>query len=162
MKISALIGEHNFDVQVDRDDGHFVVKVGDRTHRVDARKLEGDFYSILDGQESYEVGVERVGDGYKVRRGASVVTVNFVDPSRSGRAKLAKSGPEQIVTHMPGRVVRILVAEGDKVEAGQGVIVVEAMKMENEISTDKGGTVKSVVVEEGQSVDGGAELLVIE
>lgn len=162
MKISAQAGEHTYEVHVDRDDGHFVVEVGDRTHRVDARKLEGDFYSIISGDHSYEVGVQRIGDGYRVRRGASQLTVTFADPSRSGRAKFAKDGPEQVITQMPGRVVRLLVAKGDTVEAGQGVVVVEAMKMENEIASEKGGTVKSIAVNEGQSVEGGAELLVIE
>jgi biotin carboxyl carrier protein len=63
---------------------------------------------------------------------------------------------------MPGKVVRVLVAEGDEVEPGAGVVVVEAMKMENEIATIKGGTVTKIAVSPGTAVEGGALLLVIE
>ena len=63
---------------------------------------------------------------------------------------------------MPGKVVRVLVAPGDAVEAGQGLVVVEAMKMENELRAAKAGRVVSVSVTEGQSVDAGAVLAVVE
>jgi biotin carboxyl carrier protein len=63
---------------------------------------------------------------------------------------------------MPGKVVRLLVNEGDSVEEGQGLVVVEAMKMENEIGAPKAGRVNSIAVEAGQAVEAGAELLVIE
>ena len=85
------------------------------------------------------------------------------DPSRQARDALAAaSGPEKIISQMPGKVVRILVAEGDEVDPGAGLVVLEAMKMENEISTEKGGTVKTVAVTEGEAVEGGALLLVVE
>ena len=63
---------------------------------------------------------------------------------------------------MPGRVVRLLVAEGDAFQAGQGLVVVEAMKMENELTADRDGKVVSIAVETGQSVEGGALLMVID
>ena len=63
---------------------------------------------------------------------------------------------------MPGRVVTLLVGEGETVKAGQGVVVLEAMKMENEIQTDVAGVVKKIFVEEGQSVEGGDPLFEIE
>ena len=163
MKISAVVGDRVHEVEVDRDDGQFVVTLDGVEHRIDARKLEGDFYSILTKDRSYEVSIERTKDGYRVRRGGDSVRVMMSDPSRRARAAgFVASGPEEIVSQMPGRVVRLLVAEGDEVAEGQGVIVVEAMKMENEISSQKGGTVKTIAVTEGQSIEGGARLLVIE
>jgi biotin carboxyl carrier protein len=63
---------------------------------------------------------------------------------------------------MPGKVVRVLARDGDKVEAGQGVVVVEAMKMENELAAPRAGRVRKLVVEPGQSVEAGAVLAVIE
>ncbi len=163
MKIQAMAGHELFELTVERDDGRFVVEVGDTKHVVDVKKLEGDFYSILAEHRSYEVSVARDGDSYTVRRGAAAVKVVLTDAGRRARAagKVAE-GPETVSTAMPGRVVRILVREGDTVEAGQGVVVVEAMKMENEIACAKAGKVVSIPVSEGQSVEGGAGLVVVE
>jgi biotin carboxyl carrier protein len=63
---------------------------------------------------------------------------------------------------MPGKIVRVLVGEGDDVEEGQGVVVVEAMKMENEIGSPKDGKISAVKVESGQTVESGATLVVVE
>ncbi len=164
MKLQAVNGEQAVDIVVERDDAdNFIVTVNDRTYHVDARKLEGDFYSILDDGRSYEVVVEIDGDDYRVRRGADERHVRISDPLRRGRGPgEAPPGPENIVSQMPGKVVRVLVAAGDEIEAGQGVVVVEAMKMENEIAASKAGTVASIEIEEGQAVEGGTLLAVIE
>ena len=163
MKLEAVVSGKSFEVEISREDGQFVVTIDGVTRHVDAHKLEADFYSILSEGRSFEVSVERSKDGYKVRRGGHEIPVAFTDPSRSGRAsRFDSSGPEVICSAMPGRVVRILVGEGDEVTEGQGVIVVEAMKMENEIACGKDGKVASIAVKEGDSVEGGAELLTIE
>jgi biotin carboxyl carrier protein len=87
----------------------------------------------------------------------------------SARAKVAgraapppKTGPSAILSPMPGKVVKVLVAVGDEVKSGQGVVVVEAMKMENELRASRGGTVAEILAREGMSVDAGALLLVIQ
>ncbi len=163
MKISAKAGSEVFELIVTREDGHYLVEVDGQQHVVDAQKLEGDFYTILTEGRSYEVSVEARGDGYQVRHGAAQQVVTLSDPSRRARELTAVAdGPLKIVASMPGRVVRLLVAAGDEVEEGQGVVVVEAMKMENEITSTKAGKVTSVDVDEGQSVEGGATLLVVE
>jgi biotin carboxyl carrier protein len=163
MKISAQVGDRVFEVEVERTEGSYQVTIDGETREVDAQKLEGDFYSILTEGRSYEVSVEPEGDGYHVRHGAAKQWVSFSDPSRRARkSRSVAKGPLAIVSDMPGRVVRLLVAEGDTVEEGQGVIVVEAMKMENEITTPKAGKVSTVAVEAGQNVERGAELLVVE
>jgi biotin carboxyl carrier protein len=163
MKISARAGSHVYEIVIDRENGHYVVEVGGERHTVDVQKLEGDFYTILNDGRSYEVSVEASGDGYTVRHGAAVQRVEMSDPGRRAREMRDDTdGPTDVVATMPGKVVRILVAEGDTVEAGQGVAVVEAMKMENELPAPKGGKVRSVAVSPGQSVDGGATLLTIE
>ena len=162
MKISAKAGQQIVDLIIERDDGSYVVEIGGERRRVDVRKLEGDFYSILSGGRSYEVSVEPRGDAYYVRHGAEELLVALSDPSRQAREEQVKQGPDEVATQMPGKVVRLLVQEGDEVEAGQGLVVVEAMKMENEIAAGKAGKVVSVRVEPGQTVEGGAVLAVIE
>ncbi len=162
MKISAKAGDRVFDIVIERQDGRYIVNVDGERHEVDAQKLEDDFYTILLDSRSFEVSVERRGDAYHVRHGAAEQLVSFSDPSRRARERQSAAGPESVVSVMAGRVVRLLVREGDEVEPGQGVIVVEAMKMENEITAGKGGRVTALDVTEGQNVDSGAQLLVIE
>jgi biotin carboxyl carrier protein len=163
MKISAQAGQQLLEVTIERSNGHYIVDVDGVRHEVDAHKLEADFYSILTEGRSYEVSVEPRGDAYHVRHGAAEQLVRLTDPSRRAREEGPDAdGPVQILSQMPGKVVRVLVGEGDEVTAGQGVIVVEAMKMENEIAAPKDGKVASLSVGPGQSVEGGAVLAVIE
>ena len=164
MRLSIQSGEALHDVEIERRDGLFRVVVDGTEHLVDARKLEADFYSILVEGRSYEVSVEPHGDRYHVRHGAAKKTVRLMDAARAALDDLRAqgSGPESVVTVMPGKVVRVLVSEGDQVLAGQGLVVVEAMKMENEIGAPRAGRVASVHVEPGRAVEGGATLVVIE
>lgn len=163
MKITARAGSEVFEVEILREDGRYIVEIDGERRVVDAQKLEGDFYSILGDGRSYEVSVERDGDGYLVRHGAAMQRVSMTDPGRQARESAqAAGGPLALTAPMPGKVVRVLVGEGDAVEAGQGVAVVEAMKMENELEAPKAGTIRSIKVTPGQSVDGGATLMVIE
>jgi biotin carboxyl carrier protein len=81
---------------------------------------------------------------------------------RARAAAGAADGPARLLAPMAGRVVRVLVAAGQAVRAGQGVVVVEAMKMENELRAPRGGVIADVPVREGASVDAGAVLVVIE
>ncbi len=152
------------DVEVDRRDGLFRVVVDGVERLVDARKLEADFYSIVTEGRSYEVSVEPDRSGYRVRHGASKRDVRLTDAAREAREdrRASGSGPESVVSVMPGKVVRVLVREGDEVHAGQGLVVVEAMKMENEIGSPRAGTVAAVHVEPGRAVETGALLVVVE
>ena len=86
------------------------------------------------------------------------------DPRRSGRKSTGRrtDGPLQVTASMPGKIVRLLVAAGDQVAAGQGLIVVEAMKMQNEMKAARPGKVTSIPVREGDTVTAGAVLAVIE
>ncbi len=128
-------------------------------------ETEPGVYSILVNGASYEA---RVGPN---QNSAGQVTVGnrhfdykIDDPrqwKRSGDAAGAH-GRAAIVALMPGKIVRVLVAVGDEVEAGQGIIVVEAMKMQNEMKAPRAGRVSSVQVVENDSVVAGAVLAVIE
>jgi biotin carboxyl carrier protein len=163
MKFAARTGDTLHEVLVTREDGAYVVTLDGTPHRVDARKLEADFYSILFEGRSYEVSVETVGGRYLVRHGAHEQVVELADASREGRDELhRKGGPEEIVSIMPGKVVRLLVSPGQEVQAGQGLIVIEAMKMENEIAAPRAGRVAEVAVGPGQTVESGAKLVVLE
>jgi biotin carboxyl carrier protein len=163
VKFKASVGETVHEIVVARLDAEYVVTLDGVKHVVDARKLEADFYSILYEGKSYEVSVESAGSKYLVRHGAYEQVVELADASRGGREELHKrSGPLSIDAVMPGKVVRVLVSPGDEVLAGQGLVVVEAMKMENEIGAPRAGRVTSVDVAPGQNVETGARLIVLE
>ncbi len=119
---------------------------------------------LLDGQ-SYEIRITPSPDGVlKLQTGLQEFTAEVVDP-RAWRGRrhgaLEAEGRQQVVAPMPGKVVRVLVEVGDKVEAGQGLLVVEAMKMQNEIRSPKGGTVERLHVKEGQPVNAGDALCIV-
>lgn len=164
MKLSAQVGETVHEIVIERRDALFLVTVDGEQFEADARKLQGELYSILMKGRSYAVSVEAIGDGYCVRHGAGKQVVRLTDPSRRARAgaQAALRGPTSVQAVMPGKVVRVLVREGDAVALGQGLVVVEAMKMENEIASPKAGRVASVLVEPGRPVEAGATLVVVE
>jgi biotin carboxyl carrier protein len=116
--------------------------------------------------QSYEVAVDRRSNGERiVHVNGHTVPVSIIDP-RAGLARRPPSaagiGPRSTVSPMPGRIVKVLVKPGDMVAAHQGLVVVEAMKMENELRALQAGRVTEVKVADGMSVDAGAVLIVME
>jgi biotin carboxyl carrier protein len=133
--------------------------------RVDARwsLLYGE--ASLTAPRSYEVAFEPPrGDEQVVHVDGRRVKVSFVDRTRRlrGHAKAGGPGAREVVAPMPGRIVKVLVKPGDAVVANQGLVVVEAMKMENELRATRHGTVASVHVTEGVSVEANTVLVVVE
>jgi len=164
---------HTIDVQT--SPGGWVVSMAGRTTWVSLAPI-GDRWSMLvrdadaavtsgtRAARSYEVAFESGGRGLRrVHVGSRVVPVTFVDPARDARAhrSIEASGRDTVASPMAGRVVKLLVAPGDTVSAGQGLVVVESMKMENELRARRAGTVLEVRVREGEPVDARAELIVL-
>ena len=154
-------------VQVAHDRGRFEILLDGVRHSVDAVTIEPGRWSLLmaDGR-SHEVVIVTNGHhgASAVLVDGSVVPIGMRDPRRrrdAAAAHGAADGPVRIVAPMPGKVVRVLAAPGDPVSARQSVIVVEAMKMENELRTPRPGVVGEVLVREGDLVDAGTLLLTI-
>jgi biotin carboxyl carrier protein len=163
MKIRAQVDKNVHDVEIERTDGLYAVVIDGYRRMVDAQSLESDFYSLLLDGKSYEVSIAADKDAYHVRHGGFETTVRFADPARTARQAMGVGeGPQKVLAVMPGKVVRVLVEEGDEVDDGQGLVVVEAMKMENEIAAPKAGKIRSVEVRPGETVESGAVLLVVE
>ncbi|HEX7087077.1 MAG TPA: acetyl-CoA carboxylase biotin carboxyl carrier protein subunit [Vicinamibacterales bacterium] len=112
----------------------------------------------------HEVTVARVQDGqaFEVTVGDARIPVRRVTGRPGSRRGAAIDGPAVVRAPMPGKVVRVLVTAGDRVDAKQGVVVVEAMKMENELRAPRPGVVREVAVREGASVEAGTTLVIIE
>lgn len=127
-------------------------------------EVEPGIYSVLLDGRSFEARVERGDDAWIVHLRGRRFVVAVRDPRRLGRASGAphREGRQTIASPMPGKVVRLLVASGDTVEAGQGLLVVEAMKMQNEMKAPKSGRVVTLSAREGDTVAAGDVLAVIE
>jgi biotin carboxyl carrier protein len=148
-------------------DGGYDVQLGGRSFHVDAARVREGLYSLRLGGIQREVAVRRQQDGsYLVSEPQGATMVEVADPLAHLAAQSAGAGGarrrQRVTAYMPGRVVALLVAPGQEVAAGQGVLVLEAMKMQNEIQAEHAGTVTRFLVEAGQSVDGGDPLFELE
>jgi len=145
--------------------GRFRVRIDGQPHDVDSRRTDlGLSLVYRESLRSVDVAVtERTGGGWLLQLPHVAVTA-VVDGRRvrGGTRDVAATGEVRVVAPMPGRVVRVLVKPGDQVVQRQGLVVVEAMKMENELTAPRAGTVTEVAVEEGQSVESGRLLVVLE
>ena len=127
-------------------------------------EVEPGLYSILKDGHSYQVRVAKYRDGYKVEVNGTAGAVALRDPRALTRGNSAGggSGRQSIAAPMPGKIVRVLVAVGDVVEPGQGLVVVEAMKMQNEMKAPRAGVVVDIKTQAGATVTAGDILITIE
>jgi biotin carboxyl carrier protein len=132
---------------------------------IDAVIARRDVLSLLIDGRAYEIKREQTTTDLHMWVGNSCFAVELRDPrSLRSRQKAAgnEKGPRQIVAPMPGRIVRMLVAENSSVEAGQGIVIVEAMKMQNEIKSPKKGVIKRISAIPGAAVNPGDILAIVE
>ncbi len=161
-----LIVEHRGradEVVVDRQGEVWLVRVGETDYEVDAVTVAGTARSLRVAGSQYEVDLAHLGDGrYEVSRGGWVEELRVQDPLAylAGRAHgaVAEDSSQTVTAYMPGRVAAVLVEEGARVAAGDGVLVLEAMKMENEIQAERDGVVGRILVGLGEAVEGGDPL----
>lgn len=165
MIYEASIGEQTYRVELERAESGWKCKLNGREFPVDVVSSEDGVLSLLLNGKSYEIKQEVAGTETKVAVGQERFSVAVRDP-RSFRSRQrvgdAAQGVKKITAPMPGKVVRILATEGTAVEAGQSVIVIEAMKMQNELKAPKSGVVKKINVSEGAAVEAGQALAEVE
>jgi biotin carboxyl carrier protein len=147
-------------------EGVYDLSVGGETVRLDAAKSGRTIYSVIENGRQFEAMVEERGaHGFDILVTGRLFHLEVVD-ERSRllveQARTASEGPQAVESEMPGKIAKIHVALGSEVREGQGVVVVEAMKMENEIRSPIDGVVKELPVTEGQTVETGELLFVVE
>jgi biotin carboxyl carrier protein len=170
MKLRAALSDNEYEISLDFAGGLAHAEVAGRKYEIDVRELAQGQYLLANGARVYKCRVEadreRSHDGgLAVTVGGRNYNVAIIDPKRlrSGQSAAAHhSGAAEIVSPMPGKIVRILAKAGASVAAGDGVIVVEAMKMQNEMKAPKAGVVASINAAEGATVSAGDVLAVIE
>lgn len=161
MKYILKLGDEKFRVNIEEENGRAVVESGDFSAKVDFARLDPALVSIIcEKNGSFTAGVAKKGKKVQVFHEGTLYEFELV--SERELSADTEGGGLQISSPMPSRVVKILKEEGDAVESGEGVIVVEAMKMESELKAAVSGKVKEIKVSEGDAVDSGAVLVVLE
>jgi len=121
--------------------------------------------SLIVNGESFDVSCKRAGEALEVALRGAIYECIVSDPRSlrtRKRAGLADSGEQKLTASMPGKVVRIIAAVGDQIKSGQGILVIEAMKMQNEVRSPKNGQLKKLLVGQGANVVAGEVLATIE
>jgi biotin carboxyl carrier protein len=157
---------HRIEVQELEEDHLYRIRIDGKELTVDGRKLSAHMYSLLVGDQSFTVDVTTKDDHYTVTGEGKSFQLRVLDERRAARPGegrgAGREGGKEIRSFMPGKVVEVLVAVGDEVAKDQGVLIVEAMKMENEVRAPVAGKVKEIRVSPGQAVESGELLVVLE
>jgi biotin carboxyl carrier protein len=166
MKLLSAIGNKQVTLELQRDSSSSVCfRVDEESGEADIRVLAPRAYSVMEGRRHYDVRIHECGNGiFDVAVNGVAHQVTVTDPRRwaPGGDASDTSGPRKVIASMPGKVVKLLVHEGEQVEAAQGLAIVEAMKMQNAMKSPKAGRVAVIEVVEGGSVAAGETLVVIE
>ncbi|OGL44427.1 MAG: hypothetical protein A2W05_06055 [Candidatus Schekmanbacteria bacterium RBG_16_38_10] len=165
MNLEVIINNKEYNVEIERKEKSFLVKIDDEEFDVDATVLKKELYSLIVSNKSYLTNIKSEENKYIVDVNSESFEIEVFDEATKRtvqRKNEAGSGKQIIKAPMPGKIVKILVKEGEEVEPGSGMIVVEAMKMENELKSSSKGVVKEIAVEEGVAVNAGDTLIVVE
>lgn len=159
----SIDGE-NHRLELNQVEGQWACRLDGREIAVDAVLARPDVLSMRLGNKAYEVKCERVGSEMHLWVGSVRFSAEVRDPrSLRGRDRAGdEHGPKKLTAPMPGKVVRVLVSQGAEVEVGTGVLVVEAMKMQNEVKSPKKGRVQKILATEGAAVNAGDVLAIVE
>jgi biotin carboxyl carrier protein len=148
-----------------RRNGNWICKLDGRELSLDVQLISPDVISVVYEGQSFEARRDCSAAPRRIWIQGESYAVEVSDPrSFSGRRKRAgqEDGPRKLIAPMPGKVVRVLLSEASEVEAGQGIMVIEAMKMQNEIKSPKKGTIQKILAQAGVSVNAGDLLAVVE
>lgn len=171
MKLKAQITGNDHDISLNRAGERAIVVVDGRDYDLEVRELARGEYLLVKGSTVFKCRVEvkhdrtSPGELFEVVVRGRDYDVSVIDPRRLRSTQSAgthHAGAAEIVSPMPGKIVRVLVEAGAQVEVGAGIVVVEAMKMQNEMKAPKAGVVVSINTEEGATVNAGDVLAVIE
>jgi biotin carboxyl carrier protein len=165
MTYEVSVDGKNYQLELNKVEGRWECRLDGENVEVDAVIARPNVMSIILRGTAYEVKRERTAADmhYWVKSARFAVDVRDPRSLRSRRAKAGGvEGPQKLLAPMPGKIVRVIVPVGQEVDAGQGVLVIEAMKMQNELKSPKKGVVKQLMVSEGTSVTAGEVLAIVE
>lgn len=162
MKLNAELNGEKHEIEITRDGEMLFARVDDREYELEASEVEPDVYLFKYDNRIFQIYVAPNG---MVNLGNHQLEISVTDPKRlrgSGAEDANAVGIAEIKTAMPGKLVRILIEAGAPIKHGEGVLVVEAMKMQNEMKSPKDGVVREIRFAEGATVNAGDVLAIIE
>jgi biotin carboxyl carrier protein len=164
MKYEVEIHGRQASIELEQRNGRVQARVGPREYDLDVASPEAGVYTFLAGDRVYEASVWTIEpSSLRVTIDGHLFSTRIIDRKhRRSATEQGIEGRQNLVAPMPGRVVRVLLGAGDEVTLGQGVVVVEAMKMQNEIKSPKSGRILEVRVTEGAAVNANQVLAVVE
>ncbi len=167
MAFIAKLGDQSYSVEIEEiGKSLYRVSVDGNEFMVDGKKTGRTNYSLIVDNRSFEIEVDNTDDEYRVLVDGRNYRIDLVDERRvrvgGAQSGLELQGRQSVSVPMPGKIIAVLVAEGDAVEKGQGLVIVEAMKMENEVRSPVTGVVREIKVKPGDTVEGGAVLVIVE
>jgi biotin carboxyl carrier protein len=152
------------DIEFEQRGSAIEARIGDRTYSLEATTVEPGVYWLNWNNRSVQVTITPSGDGVTASFGSHKIAIEILD-ARTALKKAAHQGHAGVVdikAPMPGKIVKVLVTEGAEVNANQGILVMEAMKMQNELKSPKKGIVRKLTVTEGMAVNSGDLLVSVE
>jgi Biotin carboxyl carrier protein len=162
MKLQAELNNEKHEVEIRREGSKVFARVDDREYELEASQVEPDVFLFKHENQIHRI---YVAPGGVVNIDERQLEINLIDPKRmrgSSSAGAGADGTIEIKTAMPGKLVRVLAEVGAEIKQGEGVLVVEAMKMQNEMKSPKDGIVKEIRFPEGATVNAGDVLAIIE
>lgn len=168
MKLQAEFNNENYQITFEQNGEHLTADIDGRRYELEASQPEPNVYLFKHDGKIYEFLVssgEKLNEPLQVSTGNHNFEIRIVDPKKlrgKGATSGETDGAAEIKTAMPGKLVRVLVEQGAEVQKGDGILVVEAMKMQNEMKAPKDGTVKEIRFAEGATVNAGDVLAIIE
>ena len=165
MKYTAIIDGQRVDIELNRkQNGVIEAEIDGRVYRLEAKAVEPGVYWFTWNNRSLEIRVTQNLDSYVASLAGNQIPVEILDARTALRraAQHAHDAVVQIRAPMPGKVIKVLVTEGAEVQPNQGIVVLEAMKMQNEIKSPKKGIVRKLGVTDGASVNSGDLLATVE
>jgi biotin carboxyl carrier protein len=161
MTYTFKIRDQIYKITLEEEDGQLQAEIDGNSIPIDFVKIENNLYSMLVNGKSMTVGVVRKGRKVQVFIDGDLYELESVSEREQRKTSHIVSGVQEIKSPMPSRVVKILKGEGDEVTPDEGLIVVEAMKMESELKSPIAGKIKNIMVKEGDTVESGTVLLVV-
>jgi len=166
VRLEALSDGKQYPVEIVRKADVFIVRIGEREYRVDYREPRESLYSLIINGKAFDIGVEKSGNGsYNIYFYDDFFKIEFADALQRQMLVSAAdgaTGKEEIVAPMSGKIVKLLKNKGDEVKANEGILIIQAMKMENELKASRNGTISQFLVKPGDTVNSSQLLAVIE
>ena len=165
MLYNVKLGEREIRLEIRREQENWICRLEGREVRADYKQIDEGAISLLIDGASFEARRVHSEDGMQIFLNGRPYEISVYDPRSlyaNRRSRAGEAGSQALTASMPGKIVRLLAKEAEEIQAGQGIVIIEAMKMQNEIRAPKPGRVQKILAREGANVKAGEVLAIIE